>query len=502
MRIRRLSTLFSLFMVLALVLSSCAPAATQEPAAQPTQADAGTAPEPTATTAEEAQPTATTAAAEPTAAAEGEETPTGEAAEGTPQVFPTSSVGQDLDLGNLSPDVPAPTEPVTITFASWVGGGATWQALAEEFNALYPNITIEFQDVPFEELRTKLLTQVAANNPPDVAYMDASTVGEFAQRNALVNLDDYISKSTAVSQEDYVEAFLQADMVNGIVYGLPITAETTGLFYRTDMFEAAGLDPNDPPDTWEEFEAAAQALTKPENKQYGFIIFAPEAAYYWYPWLWQAGGDLLAEDGKDVLWDSPEGQKAAEFYVGLKDYSPPDFLNSNSWDGRVAFANGTVGMYIAGAWFAGTLQTEFPDITGKWATAPLPRDQECATTIAGDSLVLFAAGKNQDAAWKWIEFVSAPQNMSRINLGTPDAPATLLPPRNSLLEDPVTIANNPAMEGFVANMECAVVNPITQPRWGEMETFLNEALGRAIYGEVDATTAIQEAAMEAEAIAE
>ena len=186
----------------------------------------------------------------------------------------------------------------------------------------------------------------------------------------------------------------------------------------------------------------------------------------------------------------------------MKEYAPPDLLNSNSWDGRVAFANGTVGMYVAGAWFAGTLQQEFPDINGKWATAPMPEDQRCATTIAGDSLVIFSASKNVDAAWKWIEFISAPQNMSRINLGTPDAPSTLLPPRTSLLEDPVTLQNNPAMEGFLANMDCAVVNTITQPRWGEMETFLNEGLGRAIYGEVDAATALQEAAMEAEAIAE
>src|SRR5262245_14059687 len=83
------------------------------------------------------------------------------------------------DLGNLSPGIVVPDEPVTVTFASWVGQGEAYQQLAAQFHELYPNITIEFQDVPAEEMRTKRLTQVAANNPPDVAYLDASSVGEF-----------------------------------------------------------------------------------------------------------------------------------------------------------------------------------------------------------------------------------------------------------------------------------------------------------------------------------
>jgi ABC-type glycerol-3-phosphate transport system substrate-binding protein len=293
-----------------------------------------------------------------------------------------------------------------------------------------------------------------------------------------------------------VPAFLQAATFEDSVYGLPIRAETTGLFYRTDLFEDAGIE--GPPKTWEEFRAAAEKLTIPEMKQYGFILFAPEAAYYWYPWLWQAGGDTLGPDGTDVIWDSEEGKRAAEFYVGLRDFTPPDFWNSNSWDGRVAFAEGTVGMYVAGAWLAGVLQQEFPDIAGKWAMAPLPEDKRCATTIAGDGLVIFKGSKNPDAAWKWLEFVSAPENMTFLNLGTPDAPTTLLPPRRSLLEDPKTFESNPVMQGFAANMECAVVSEVIQPRYPEMEQFLNEALGRAIYGEVDASTAITEAAQQAE----
>jgi ABC-type glycerol-3-phosphate transport system substrate-binding protein len=295
-----------------------------------------------------------------------------------------------------------------------------------------------------------------------------------------------------------VQAFLEAALWEENVYGLPVSGETTGLFYRTDLFEAAGIA--EPPKTWEEFEAAAQALTNTDTRTYGFITFATEAAYYWYPWLWQNGGELLSEDGTQIAFNSDAGKEAAEFYVRLADYSPADYLNSNSYDGRIAFAEGQVAMYVAGAWFAGVMMSEYPDITSQWSAAPLPERVRCATTVAGDTLVIPAASGNHDASWKWIEFLSAPQNLALLTQGTPENPTTLLPTRTSLLEDPATFENNPIMQGFAQQMECGITNAAPNPRYGEVETLLNDALGRAIYGETDAATALEEAAQEGQAV--
>jgi hypothetical protein len=160
--------------------------------------------------------------------------------------------------------------------------------------------------------------------------------------------------------------------------------------------------------------------------------------------------------------------------TGLREYSPEDFFNSNSYDGRVAFANGTVAMYVAGSWFGGTLKSEFPDIDGKWATAPLPQDKQCATTIAGDALAVFEQSKNKDAAWKWIEFLSAPQNMARHNLGAgEDLGASLLPPRKSLIEDPRAFERNEMLKGFAEMMQCGVTNFVDNENWGKVEELLN-----------------------------
>lgn len=393
-----------------------------------------------------------------------------------------------------------PTSPVTVTFQSWVGESPQMKAFAKKFQEEHPNITIEFLQVPAGRHRDKLITQIAGGNPPDAVFVDSGGVEDFASREAFVNLDGYVAGSDVVSADDYVPAFANTANFEGSLYGLPFDGETTSLFYRTDMFEEAGLE--GPPSNWQELEEAAAALTDPAEKTYGWIMFAPEAYYYWYPFLWQAGGDLLSEDGESIVYDSPEAKEAAEFYVGLTDYSPKDYLNSNSWDGRVAFATGKVGMYMAGSWFGGEMKLSFPDINGKWDVAPLPEGPEgCATTLAGDSLAITSQSENQDAAWLWIEFLSRPENMKAWTYGTKTS--TLLPPRQSLLEDPDLLKFNPWLKGFADNMKCAVTSNITQPAWPQVEQeALNPALGEAIYGEMTPSEALEQAAQQGQELLE
>jgi ABC-type glycerol-3-phosphate transport system substrate-binding protein len=392
-----------------------------------------------------------------------------------------------------------PSEPTTVTFFSWVGNEPTMKKFAEDFHKQHPNITIKFENVPAEQAAQVLTTRIAGNNAPDVAFVNASDTADYASRGALVDLQNYIDRSDVVKPDDYVDAFKTFVTYDDRMWGLPMDGESTGLFYRTDMFEAAGID--GPPTTWEEFKDDAAALTT--GDQYGYELFATEAAYYWYPWLYQAGGDLLSEDGKEIVFDSDEGREAANFYVDLAQYSPKDYLNSNSYDGRVAFAEGQVAMYMAGAWFAGTLTDEFPDIEGKWATAPLPEGPAgCKTTIAGDALIMMNTGEDTDseqydANWLWMEYLSQPDILADWTYKTE---GTLLPPLNSLLEGPEIVKEKPVLQGFIDLMKCGVASTVSNPKFPRIETILNEELGKAMYGDQTADEALDNAAAQGEAI--
>jgi multiple sugar transport system substrate-binding protein len=400
------------------------------------------------------------------------------------------------DLGKGEGPVQEPSSPQTVTFFSWVGNEPTMKRFAEEFHAEYPNITIKFENAPAEQAGQVLSTRIAGNNAPDVAYINASDTADYAARNALVDLDDYMTRSEVVNPEDYVEGFKKFTTWEDTMWGLPFAGETTGLFYRTDRFAEAGLE--GPPETWDAFRDYAETLTDTASDEYGYEMFASEAAYYFFPWLFQAGGEVLTEDGTDIAFDSEEGKEAAEFYVDLAQFSPPDYLNSNSYDGRVAFAQGDVAMYMAGAWFAGTLSEEFPDIEGKWAAAPLPEGEAgCKTTIAGDALVMFGDTEVSDAAWLWMEFLSRPENLADWTYNTE---GTLLPPTTSLLEGPELEAKKPILKPFAELMACGVASTVNNPKYPRIETILDDELAKAIYGDQSAEEAIDNAAQQGRAI--
>ena len=404
--------------------------------------------------------------------------------------------GGNPNVGKGEGPVKDPTSPQTVTFFSWVGNEPPLKKVADEFHAAHPNITIKFENAPAEKAGEVLSTRIAGNNAPDVAYINASDTSDYASRGALVDLDNYMSRSDVVNPDDYVAGFKTFVTYQDKMWGLPFDGETTGLFYRTDRFAEAGIA--GPPTTWEEFRADAEALTDKANDKYGFEMFATESAYYWYPWLYQAGGDVLNQDGTDIAFDSPEGKTAAQFYVDLAQFSPPDYFNSNSYDGRVAFAQGDVAMYMAGAWFAGTLSDEFPDIEGKWAAAPLPDGEAgCKTTIAGDSLVMFNKSKVSDAAWLWMEFLSQPDKLAAWTYKTE---GTLLPPTTSLLEGPELEQEKPVLKPFADLMACGVASSVNNPRYPRIETILNEELGKAIYGDQSAEQALTNTAEQGRAI--
>lgn len=402
--------------------------------------------------------------------------------------------GSNAPGQSITPKTPVePTSPVTITFSSWVGDSPQMQGFVKDFEKLHPNITVQLQAVSSSNATNKLIVQVAGNTAPDVAFVDSSAVTEFGSRNALVNLDNYMAGSPTSQASEFVPAFLQMNQYQGSTYGLPYDGETTAMFYRKDLFDAAGLTYPTKDWTWDEFQSDAQKLTNTAQKQYGFAIFAPESEYYWEPFLWQAGGHLTSEDGNSVAFNSPQGIQSADFYVGLKQYSPPDYYGQTSWDGRVAFATGKVAMYEAGSWFGGEMNSSFPQIKGKWDVVPLPSGPAgCATTVAGDSLVMFSQSKNQDAAWLWMQYLTQPDNMKAWTFGSPTT--TLLPPRIDLLNDPSLGKYNPWLQGFAQQMDCAVADNLGNKNWGQVTDELNKQLGKSIYGDITPEEAINTAA--------
>jgi multiple sugar transport system substrate-binding protein len=191
----------------------------------------------------------------------------------------------------------------------------------------------------------------------DLVAVDLPWIGEFVEAGVLLPLDEVIDLDR-LDPADFHTAGWMATHWNGRPYGAPAQTTPELLFYRTDLFAEAGLEP---PGSTEALLAAARALHDPQRGMHGIAWNAARGTALGHTVLMAladfgqpvldlpaiAGGfdcaDLASGDHRPTI-DTEAGRDAAEFLLALLDCSPPDIL-SMSWYERIRpYAAGTVAM--------------------------------------------------------------------------------------------------------------------------------------------------------------
>ena len=129
-------------------------------------------------------------------------------------------------------------EPVTLRIA-WMGAEyETYQEWKQAFETEHPNVTIEYQFIPYAEGPTVYTTMIEGGNPPDLAYLFMGLVPEYAERGAIEPLDSYM---TDAERAEWVAAGLDAGVYKGETYAVPLLGANRTLFVRTDLMQEAGF---------------------------------------------------------------------------------------------------------------------------------------------------------------------------------------------------------------------------------------------------------------------
>ncbi len=303
-------------------------------------------------------------------------------------------------------EAPPAEEPVTITF--W----HTYNVESEEYITLAdiiiprfeeenPNITVEEQQIPYEELHTKLVTSIAGEIVPDVVRMDIIWVPEFAEMGALEVLDNYDSFSSIAEQ--VFPGPLNTCKWGEHYYGVPLTTNTRVLFWNKAMFDAAGID--GPPTTWDEFADAAEKLTK-AGETWGIAI-GDCSPWNFLPWIWSGGGDVTDEDITTATGyiNGEDSVNAVQFIVDLfnKGYIA-DTIIGGGIGMQDGYAQDVYGVFLGGPWFYPMISGQFPDKEIN-TTLMLAGKGGSISVIGGEDLVIFEGSKNKDAAYKFVEFM-------------------------------------------------------------------------------------------------
>ncbi|HEY0828164.1 MAG TPA: extracellular solute-binding protein [Bacilli bacterium] len=221
-----------------------------------------------------------------------------------------------------------PKEPVEITIWDKPIGNENDPALKfvkeafADFEAKYPHIKVNHEAIPTGETeRQVFVTAMAGGSGPDAySFAHFPVIGEWVKQGLVLDLTPYWNEYA--DKDQYTPAVMGEATIDGKIYGLPHHMYVMGLAYRKHLFTEAGLDPNKPPATWDEFVDYAKKLTKPEQNQVGYALLGMEWADWFFEYyVWQAGGDLTTKnaDGTVTLnFTSEPVVKALQYWKDLK----------------------------------------------------------------------------------------------------------------------------------------------------------------------------------------
>jgi multiple sugar transport system substrate-binding protein len=225
------------------------------------------------------------------------------------------------------------------------GDGPVMRDMVQQFNAEHDNIKVKMNTIEWAAYYQKVPTAVQSGKGPDVGLMHVDTLPTNAARQVVAPLDD-LAKTLGWKPGDFVPAVWEAGLYNGQRYGIPLDVHPQACFYNKGALEKAGLDPDNPPQTGEDYMSALEEL-KAAGIQ-GHWQY-PSAGFTFQTLIWQLGGDLYNEDAAKATFNSDAGVEALTWMVDLvkKGYSPK---NVGPGADFIAFQNGKNAFFWSGPW--------------------------------------------------------------------------------------------------------------------------------------------------------
>ncbi len=244
-----------------------------------------------------------------------------------------------------------------------------------------------------------------AGNAPDVSTVDQIWQAAFAAAGAIAPLDD-VAKNAGVTADTFFPGAWASANYDGKLWGIPFNVDVWQFsFYNADLLEAAGVDPASIA-TFEGLKAAGEKLTDAANGKFGIGLFAhkgEDTVVVMDSFIFSNGGKVLNDDGSCAL-TSDEAVGALAYLQSLAPYAPAGMANASSGDMRELFLNGSLAIEYWPALEQPTLQGS--NLNWDFVNGTAPEGKTPIGTYGGWNLVMFANSPNQEAAWKFIQFLT------------------------------------------------------------------------------------------------
>lgn len=357
-----------------------------------------------------------------------------------------------------------------------------------------PDIKVNWVDVPWGDMESKILAEASAKTMPDVANLNPHFAQKLAQMGALADMDEL----AADVKDDYIPGAWKASSYEGKTFALPWYLTTSITFYNKDLFEQAGLDPETPPTTFDEIYEMAKTI-KEKTGKYGYMpVFSTSDVMMDFE---KAGVTLFNDDYSEATYASAEAKELAEFYKKMfdEDLIPRDVLTEGTGKAIQLFSSGEVAIFQGGTSHASMIESNSAEVFAKTGIGaqPLGKGEKGKINFSVMNVAVAETSPNKEQAARFAKFITNDENQVEFaKVSGAIVPSTLA----SLDDDFFKLTDTPKdVARTISAQQIAKGEVIFPPikNWSEVSKVFIDSIAKIMTGNQDVATALEEAQKEA-----
>ncbi len=394
----------------------------------------------------------------------------------------------------------ATAQRVKIVLSNWHLVEPHWEKSIKEavaeFMVRYPNIEVVLDYVSYAEKETKYMTAIEAGVGPDVMHLGPAEIsfGLFATRGYFRDLTPFIQAEAAGFLDAWYPGVVDALSHEGKVYGLGNNYQAMVLMWNKRLFAEAGLDPERPPQTWEELLDYAKKLTRDRDGDgridtWGLGMVGrvdPGFQLRFTPILFGFGATYLSADYRCAAINTAAAKEAVKFFVDLfvtHGVVPPGVTDMTPGKVREQFAAEKIAMKITSAWGPPIVKSIRPDVD--WdniiGIAPVPvkagTNPEIRTTAFLSYYAMNRNTKNPKESWELLKFLTSKEAQEKWFRD-----ARVLSARRDVSQQYQLILDDPYAKVIGAELSRAAMVPMI-PEWPQIIEAINVAVQKGLLGQ-------------------
>ena len=381
------------------------------------------------------------------------------------------------------------------------GGVVNYEAksvddLITEFNSTHPDVKVNnVYCCTNDKALDKLTVALQGGVQPDITYQFGTSLPQIANVPNVMDLTDRVTDPT-FGWNDFFPGARAASTVDGRVLGIPALIDNLAIVYNKQLFKDAGIAEPTTNWTWDDFRAAAKALTDPAQKRFGWaypVDASEDTVWHYDAMLWEAGGDILNADNTQAAFNGASGVTALTMLQDMAVTDQSVYLDPQN-TGKIddLFNSGSIGMLVTGPWAL----SAYPDVNYGVQIMPSFPGGSHQTISGPDMWVLFDNGQQRaDASWEFISWMTQKEQIQQDSMTSGH-----LPTKASVLKIPgFTQAFNAKYPGnglFAENLNNVLNARPVLASYDQISRAMGDAIVAVMLGQKQPQEALDEAAQQ------